>query len=139
MMIPLRCATRFHLSPWSVGVDNFLEKQLLFLKRDLSLQGIGEGACRAGFNTERFSLAEVAGHGLVRPGMDDRCTVRAGIDAGFAADAPSGIRDDSLGFRDPFPCLGGADVNARCARTVLAHDGQVDCYLTPFFDLDPGE
>jgi len=71
--------------------------------------------------------------------VDHRCAKGAGIDAGFTTDTPEGIRHNSLGFRDPFPCPGWTDGYAGRIGAVLAHNGHENSDFAPFLHLNPGE
>ncbi len=72
-------------------------------------------------------------------GVDYRRTIGAGIDAGFAADTPMGICDNSLGFRDTFPGSGRTDGDAGGLCAMLAYNRHINSNLSPFLYLNPGE
>ncbi len=114
-------------------------EKFLSFQRDLSIRTIGKGSHRADIDAKGFSAAEVAGHGPFLDRMNHRGAVGTGIDAGFAADTPMGIGDDSLGFRDALPSPGWADGDAGCLCTMLAHDRHINRNLSPFLHLNPGE
>jgi len=72
-------------------------------------------------------------------GVDHGRTIGAGIDAGFAADTPMGICDNSLGFRDTGPSPGWTDRHAGRLGAMLAHDRHIDGNFSPFSHLNSRE
>jgi hypothetical protein len=103
------------------------------------LRSKGESSDGADFNAKRVPLAEIARHGFMGVRVNHRCTVGAGIDAGFTAHTPLRVCNHGLGFRDSLPCAGRADLDAGSIGAVLADNWQIDCDLSPFLDLDTGK
>ncbi len=86
---------------------------------------------------KRPSIAEVAGHGPPGNGMKHRSAVRAGIETGFAADAPLFVCHDGAGIRDALPGPGGANGHAGRFFTVLTDNGHENGDLFPFLHSYP--
>ncbi len=118
---------------------DLLSESQFGLDREFSIGRIGKSSNRANLGAERFAITEVTGHGPLGLRMDDRCSIRTRIDAGFATHAPLRVGDDGSCLRNAFPGVGWTGCHAGSLFTMLTDDRHVDSNLGPVLDLDSRE